>query len=111
MNKSVLMTILILAAITLTAFNMFDSKKEVPIELVAFESLSNEEKHLIPASPKDSIVKKVAVNEEIKSKIDDNYDKEEVYSVTFRHTQTDTSGNLVVYVALDKETVVGKNTK
>lgn len=110
MNKSAVLTILILAAITLTAFNMYDSKKEVPIELVAFESLTNDEKNLIPASPKDSIVKKVAVNEEIKSKIDDKYDKEIVYSVTFRHTQTETSGNLEVYVALDKKTVVGKNT-
>jgi hypothetical protein len=111
LNKSAVLIILILATITLTAFNMFDSKREVPIELIAFDSLTIEEKQLIPASPKDSIVKKVAVNEEIKSKIDVKYDKEEVYSVTFRHTQTETSGNLEVYVALDKKTVVGKSTK
>lgn len=108
MKKLAFMPILILFGIMLIGFNVFDSKKEVPIELVAYESLTNKEKHLIPASPKDSIVKKVTVNGEIKPNIDNKYDKDEVYSVTFHHTQTDSSGNLEVYIALDKKTVVGK---
>ena len=108
MKKFVFIPILILLAITLIGFNVFDSKQEVPIELVAFESLTNKEKELIPVSPKDSIVKKVTVNAEIKSKIDKNYDKEEVYAVTFRHSEAGSSGNLEVYIALDKKTVVGK---
>jgi hypothetical protein len=92
----------------LIGFNVFDSKQEVPIELVAFESLTNKEKELIPVSPKDSFVKKVTVNAEIQSEIDKNYDEEEVYAVTFRHSEADSSGNLVVYIGLDKKTVVGK---
>lgn len=108
MKKFVFLPILILLAITLIGFNVFDSKQEVPIELVAFESLTNKEKELIPVSPKDSFVKKVTVNTEIKSKIDKNYDDEEVYVVTFRHSEADSFGNLEVYIALDKKTVVGK---
>lgn len=109
LNKLVCIPILLLLIITLIGFNVFDSNKDVPMEMVAFGSLKNKEKRLIPASPKDSIVKKVSVDGDIKSKIDVNYVKEEVYSVTFNHTLTDTSGNLVVYIALDKKTVVGKN--
>ncbi|RSD27817.1 hypothetical protein [Mesobacillus subterraneus] len=108
MKKFVFIPIIILLAITLIGFNVFNSKPEVPIELVAFESLTNKEKDLIPVSPKDSLVQKVTVNTEIKSKIDKNYEKKEVYVVTFRHSEADSSGNLEVYIALDKKTVVGK---
>lgn len=108
MNKFVFIPILILLAITLIGFNVLDSKQDVPIELIAFASLTNKEKELIPVSPKDSYVKKVTVSAEIKSKIDNSYDEEEVYVVTFRHSETDTSGNLEVYIALDKKTVIGK---
>ena len=108
MKKFIFIPILILIAITLIGFNVFDSKHEVPIELVAFGSLTNKEKELIPVSPKDSFVKKVTVDAEIKSKIDKNYDQEEVYAVTFRHSGTDSSANLEVYISLDKKTVVGK---
>lgn len=73
MKKIIFIPILILLAITLIGFNVFDSKQEVPIVLVAFESLTNKEKELISVSPKDSFVKKVTVNTEIKSKIDKNY--------------------------------------
>ncbi len=76
--------------------------------MVAFNSLTNEEKDLIPVSPKDSIVKKVAVNDDIESLIDNDYDKDHVYSVTFNNTETDSSGKLVVFVNLDKKIVVGK---
>ncbi|MCM3439770.1 hypothetical protein ACUIJN_12260 [Metabacillus halosaccharovorans] len=83
------------------------SKENVPIEMVAFNSLTDQEQDLIPVSPKDSIVKKVAVSGDIESFIDDNYQKDEVYSVSFNHSQT-SSGSLVVFVDLDKKTVVGK---
>lgn len=109
MNKLEFIPILLLLALTLTGCNLFESKNEIPIEMVAFSSLTDEEKDLIPASPKDSIVKKVTVNGEIKSVIDKNYNKEEVYSVTFNHTETNSSGNLMVFVDLDRKTVVGKS--
>ncbi|WP_252504025.1 hypothetical protein [Sporosarcina sp. Marseille-Q4943] len=80
----------------------------IPIELAAFNSLTNEEKALIPASPKDSVVKKIAVNDEIKHLIDKDYDKDEIYSITFNNTETESLGKLIVFVDLDKETVVGK---
>jgi len=76
--------------------------------MVAYNSLSDEEKDLISVSPKDSSVKKVAVSQEIISMMDEDYDKDEVYFVIFNNTESDTSGNLVVFLDLDKETVVGK---
>ncbi|SET64290.1 hypothetical protein SAMN05216389_11841 [Oceanobacillus limi] len=79
------------------------TKNQMPIEMVAFNNLTDEESALIPVSPKDSTVKKVLVNDDIKASIDINYDKDQVYSVTFNNTKTDTNGNLVVFVDLNKK--------
>lgn len=84
------------------------SKENVPIEMIAFNSLTDEEQDLIPVSPKDSIVKKVTVSGDIETFIDNNYQKDEVYSVSFNHSQMNSSESLVVFVDLDKKTVVGK---
>ncbi|WP_440705794.1 hypothetical protein [Heyndrickxia oleronia] len=108
LRKLVLITILIVLSTTLMGCNLIQPKDSVPIELIAFNSLTDEEKDLIPASPKDSIVEKVTVNDENKSFIDKNYDKDQVYAVTFNNTETNSSGKLTVFVDLDKETVVGK---
>lgn len=81
---------------------------ELPIEMVAYNSLSKAEQDLIPVSPKDSTVTKENVSHEIKSVIDNNYSKEQVYAVVFNNTETAASGNLVVYIDLDKEEAVGK---
>ncbi|MFC7684917.1 hypothetical protein [Ureibacillus sp. GCM10028918] len=89
-------------------FSVSKTESQIPIEMVAFNSLTDEENALIPVSPKDSIVKQVAVNNDIKASIDINYGKDQVYSVTFNNTETNTTGNLVVYVDLDKKTVLGK---
>ncbi|HEY9577749.1 MAG TPA: hypothetical protein VIR64_08760, partial [Pseudobacillus sp.] len=72
----------------------------------AFNSLTDEEEDLIIVTPKDSILEKITVNDNNKSFIGKDYDK--VYSVTFNNTETDSSGKLMVFVGLDKETVVGK---
>ncbi|WP_077212659.1 hypothetical protein [Bacillus dakarensis] len=82
--------------------------KPLSIEMVAYNSLTDAERELIKVSPKDSIVKKVPVKDDIKSSIDKIYNKDEVYSVTFNNTNSDSSGNLVVYVGLDKKSVLGK---
>ena len=87
---------------------MFDSKQSLPIEMVAFNSLTEEEKDLILVSPKDSTVEKVVVNDDIEPFIESNYDKDKLYSVTFNHTETESSGNIVVFVDLDKKAIVGK---
>ncbi|MCZ8532589.1 hypothetical protein [Psychrobacillus psychrodurans] len=84
------------------------SENQKSMEMVAYSSLTDEERDLIPVSPKDSIVKQVPVNDDIKASIDVNYAKDQVYSVTFNNTETDTTGNLVVFVDLDKKTVLGK---
>jgi hypothetical protein len=108
LNKLILIPILILLSINSTGCNLFGSERSLPIEMVAYNSLTYEEKDLIPVSPKDSIVKQVPVNNEIESLIDNNYDEDQVYSVTFNNTETNTAGNLVIFVDLDKKTVVGK---
>ena len=84
------------------------TENQMSIEMVAFNSLTDEESALITVSPKDSIVKQIPVHDDIKALIDINYDKDQVYSVTFKNTETDTTGNLVVFVGLDKKTVLGK---
>lgn len=84
-----------------------ESENQLPIEMVAFNSLTDEERDLILVSPKDSIVKQMPADE-IKILINKSYDKDLVYSVTFNNTETNSSGNLVVFVGLDKKTVLGK---
>lgn len=64
--------------------------------MVAYNDLTEEEKDLIPTSPKDSSVEMVTINEEIKDFIDCNYDKNQVYQVVFHHTAPGSSGSLVV---------------
>ncbi|MFO1445592.1 hypothetical protein KDN24_20820 [Bacillus sp. Bva_UNVM-123] len=109
MRKLVFISILIVLSASVMGCNLIPSKDSVSIELIAFNSLTDEEKDLIPASPKDSIVEKITVNNnENNSFIDKNYDKDQVYAVTFNNTETDSTGRLTVFVDLDKETVVGK---
>lgn len=108
MRKLMLISILFVLSTTLMGCHLIQQKDSVPIELIAFGSLTDEEKDLIPASPKDSIVEKVTVNDENKSFIDKKYDKDQVYAVTFNNTETNSSGKLTVFVDLDKKTVVGK---
>ncbi len=62
----------------------------------------------IPVSPKDSIVGKVVVNEELANQIGDTYIGETVYVVTFNHTEDNNNGKLVVYISKNKGTVIGK---
>lgn len=84
------------------------AEPRVPLEMVAYGGLTAQEKSLIPVSPKDSHVRKMRVNEEIKPFIKPDYEHEFVYSVTFHHTETDSSGNLVVFIDVDRKTVIGK---
>ncbi len=107
MKKLVVSSVLILLSAILFGCNLL-SKNELPIEMIAFNSLSEKEQALIPVSPKDSLVKKVTVDNDIESLIDHDYDKNEVYSVTFNDTNTESSGNLIVFVDLNKKNVVGK---
>ena len=91
----------------LTGCQLAGTKNEVPIELVAFESLTEEEQQLIPVSPKDSTVRKVQVTEEIEPFIAKDYEQDELYIITFHNKETD-SEELSVFVGADKNTVIGK---
>lgn len=108
LKKLLLFLFLMFLYISLTGCGVWDLKSNTALEMVAFNSLTDEEKDLIPVSPKDSKVEKVAVSQENISMIDEDYEKDEVYSVTFNNTESLTSGNLVVFLDLNKETVVGK---
>ncbi|MGG0718151.1 hypothetical protein ABE096_11260 [Robertmurraya massiliosenegalensis] len=48
-------------------YSAFKIENQMQIEMVAFNSLTEEESALIPVSPKDSIVKQVPVNGDIKA--------------------------------------------
>ncbi|MCM3600951.1 hypothetical protein M3175_09425 [Robertmurraya korlensis] len=108
LKKLLLFSYLMFLYISLTGCRVWDLKSNTPLEMVAFNSLTDEEKDLIPVSPKDSKVEKVAVSQENISMINEDYEKDEVYSVTFNNTKSEETGNLVVFLDLDKETVVGK---
>ncbi|MFC4388933.1 hypothetical protein ACFOZ1_14110 [Gracilibacillus marinus] len=88
---------------------LFDSKEtnQLPLEMIAFNSLTDEEQSLIPVSPKDSIIEELEVNDKIRRMLRE-YEKDTLYSITFNNTETDTTGLIVVYLSLDKETVLWK---
>lgn len=100
--------VLILLSVLLAACSPITAEETLPIEMIAFNSLSDKEQELIPTSPKDSTVTKETISAEIKSKITPTYDEKEVYSVVFNDTAINASGNIIVFVNLDKKTVIGK---
>ena len=108
MKKLIVILMLIFLFNPLVGCSFVPGKSQISLEMIAFNSLTDEEQKLIQVSPKDSITEKVVVTNENKRLLNQEYDKDQVYSVTFNHTETEYSGNLVVFVDLDKETVVGK---
>jgi len=84
------------------------SENKLPIEMVAFNSLNEDEVDRIPVSPKDSVVKKVKVDDDLAKVIGEDYKGEEIFSVTFNHTETESKGDLIVYVNHDKTRILGK---
>lgn len=103
--------VFIFLAALLASCSPIAAEKEQSIEMIAFNSLSEKEQKLIPTSPKDSVVTKQALTAGIKSHIDSNYDKKEVYSVVFNDSATSKNGNLIVFIDLNKEVVIGKTVQ
>ncbi|MGR3764077.1 hypothetical protein [Rossellomorea sp. NS-SX7] len=91
----------------LTGCNLFKNE-QLPIELIAFNSLTREEEDKIPVSPKDSVVAKVTVSEQLGKQLGDKFTGKTIYTVTFNSTEDASNGRLVVYINKDKETVIGK---
>lgn len=111
MKNNPIVHILILIALVAGAWTWYDSglgPPEQPIQLVAYNDLTDEEESLIPISPKDSEVEIAAVDDYVKSVIDPAYSKKILYKVTFNHTETRSKGNLVLFVDIDKKSVVGR---
>lgn len=110
-KKIVVISLFVFLSVALAGWSVFEAKQDspkLPIEMVAANSLTKAEESLILVSPKDSQVEKVVVNEEVESLIDKNYNKNKVYKITFNQTATEAQGNLIVFVGVDKKTVVGK---
>ncbi|QTD42127.1 hypothetical protein [Sporosarcina sp. Te-1] len=110
MFRQILPLLLILTVSFLPGCQSAETQSDVLIEMLAFSSLTEEEQQLIPASPKDSTVRKVMITEEIQPFIEKSYDQDEIYSVTFHNTESNTDGDLTVFVDLEKRTVVGKGS-
>lgn len=111
MRNNPVVHILILAVLVAGAWTWYDSglgPPEQPILLVAYNDLTDEEESLIQLTPKDSKVKIAAVDDYIKSVINPAYSKKILYKVTFNHTETRSKGNLVLFVDIDKKSVVGR---
>ncbi|CAM3709129.1 hypothetical protein [Marinicrinis lubricantis] len=108
MKKLIFISMVLLLTIALSGCSFQYARSDLPIEMVAFNSLTDAEKDQIPVSPKDSVVGRVTVNDDIAALIGNDYNGKAVFVVMFNHTDTNSSGNLTVYVDLDKRTVIGK---
>ena len=91
----------------LTGCNLFINEK-MPIQMIAFNSLTKEEENKIPVSPKDSVVNKVTVSEELGKQLGDKFTGHIIYTVTFNNTEDASNGRLVVYINKDRKTIIGK---
>ena len=106
MRKLLFFSIITLLTFTLMGCNSYSNN--LPLEMIAFNSLSEDEQSLIPVSPKDSVVEKINVTSDVEKFLDDDYNKAQVYSVIFNNTENESNGNLVVFIDADNEEVVGK---
>lgn len=84
-----------------------EEERKPSAEMVAFNSLLQDEQRLM-ISPKDSTVQVVVVEEKLSEELGGEYLGKKLYAVTFQHTETTDSGNLIVYLDEEKENVVGK---
>ena len=75
---------------------LYAKAQRIPVELTAADSLSEAEQDRIVASPKDSTVQR------------EWYGGEWAHKVTFHHTETESLGELIVYVGTDRETILGR---
>ncbi|QHE51491.1 hypothetical protein [Pontibacillus sp. HMF3514] len=107
MNAKWVIPIFMVISFMLSGCNLL-SENKLPIEMIAFNSLNENEVDRILVSPKDSIVKKIKVDDDLAKVIGEDYKGEELFSVTFNHTETESKGNLIVYVSHDKSRVLGK---
>lgn len=105
--KTYISLVMICLIFLISGCNLFDNDK-LPIEMVAFNSLTKEEQNKIPVTPKDSVVSDVTVSEELGKQLGGKLIGKTIYAVTFNNTEDNSLGNLVVYVGKDKETIIGK---
>ncbi|CAG9622476.1 hypothetical protein [Sutcliffiella rhizosphaerae] len=97
-----------LAILIVSGLYDYHHSAKLSLEMVAFNSLTKEESNRILVSPKDSHVNKVVVDHQLNSYLGGNHLNQILYEVTFNHTETDVVGNLIVYIAEDEMTVIGK---
>jgi hypothetical protein len=81
------------------ASQLYVKGQKLPVEMTAFNSLEQAEQNRISVSRKDSTVKTVWHKGQL------------AYEITLHHTETDSAGNLVVYVGINRETVLGQKNK
>ncbi|MBW3112628.1 hypothetical protein KYJ26_12355 [Bacillus sp. MCCB 382] len=82
-------------------------QRQLPIEMVAFNSLSQEKADQIPVTPKDSEVWEVKVDKALGKHIGEEWIGQSIYKVAFNHTENGSIGRLVVYIGRDQKTVIG----
>lgn len=114
MKKCIVVPAAILIATSIVSGYLYFYKPTISdkpsIEMQAYTALDNDEKGRIPVSPKDAVVAKVTVDEGIAAHIGSRHMGTKVYSVMFHQTSTASSGNLVVYLNIDRTKVLGKGS-
>lgn len=108
MKKTIHIGILITVCLYIAGCDLVGTSNELPLEMVAYNSLTREEQKRIPVSPKDSSVQVLSVDEKIKSYLPNSYKDDKVHAVMFNGTQGDQDGNFTVFLSKDQETVIGK---
>ncbi|MBN8193274.1 hypothetical protein JI667_14075 [Bacillus sp. NTK074B] len=69
-------------------------QRQLPIEMVAFNSLSQEKADKIPVTPKDSDVREVKVGKTLGKHLGEEWIGQSVYAVAFNHTEHESTGRL-----------------
>lgn len=79
-------------------------------EMLAYNSLSDNDQKRIEVSPKNSTVKKIDVKDALVKVIDSDYSNDKAYEVVFTDSDTKKQGNVVVYLDDDGKEVIGQGS-
>lgn len=79
-------------------------------EMLAYNSLSDDDQKRIEVSPTNSTVKKIDVKDALVKAIESDYAKDKAYEIVFMDSKTNKEGNVVVYLDDRGKEVIGQGS-
>ncbi len=79
-------------------------------EMLAYNSLSDDDQKRIEVSPTNSTVKKIDVKDALVKAIESDYAKDKAYEIVFLDSKTNKQGNVVVYLDDRGKEVIGQGS-